>query len=653
MSRDLRLLMVEDSEADASLLVRELKRGGYRVSFERVQTAPALRAALKNGAWDLIVSDCGMPAFNALTALSIARAEGSDIPFIVLSGTLDEDDAVEVLRAGANDFLTKQRMTRLLPAVERELREKALRDESKQSQQRIKVTEERFRTLLESAPDAMVICGADGTIAFVNNQTETLFGYTRTELVGRPMEILVPPSLRATLRAKRASFFDSIEPPVGTGLELSAVRKDGSELPVEIRLSPARTAEGDVVTAAIRDVTARKEAEQALRSTEAQLRHAQKMEAVGTLAGGIAHDFNNVLSVILSYTGFLREAFEPDNPLRADIDEIAKAATRAAQLTRQLLAFSRSRPSVPRVVDPNEIIRDLEAMLRRVVGAEVELTWVPGHVGLIVADAGHLEQLIMNLAVNARDAMPGGGDLRIGTSSATVHEGDDPPCPNMTAGEYAVIQVSDTGVGMTPEVRARIFEPFFTTKELGKGTGLGLAVVYGIVAQSGGFVAVETAPGKGTSFRIFFPVTSKAKTASSDPPPATSVGGTETILLVEDDSHVRAAVATTLRRAGYTVIESENAGEAILICEEASRHIDLMVTDVLMPRMTGPELAARLARTHPRMRVVYMSGHVPEHLLGEPDLSSSIVEKPVTASALLGKVREVIERKTAETTERS
>jgi PAS domain S-box-containing protein len=653
MTRDLRLLMVEDSEADAHLLVRELRRGGYDVSFERVQTGPALRAALKHGGWDIVISDCGMPGFNAMTALSITRAEAADLPFIVLSGTLDEDDAVEVLRAGASDFLTKQRIARLIPAVDRELREKAMRDEGRQSQQRIRVTEERFRTLLESAPDGMVIVGSDGRIAFVNNQTETLFGYTRLELVGQSIEVLVPAPLRAALRERRTSFFESPESEaLAEGLELTALRKDGVEFPVEIRLSPARTAEGDVVTAAIRDVTARKHAEQALRDAEAQLRQAQKMEAVGTLAGGIAHDFNNVLSVILSYTGFLTDALNPADPLRTDVEEISKAAGRAVQLTRQLLAFSRKQAFSPRVMDPNEIVGGLEGMLRRVAGPDASFTLIPGRgVRHILADPGHIEQVVMNLVVNARDALQKGGQIRVETGGFELRDGRDPPCPGMRPGPYAVIGVSDTGIGMTPEIRGRIFEPFFTTKELGKGTGLGLAVVYGIVAQSAGFIEVESAPGKGTTFRVYFPVTTeKSGSEGSAPPPSLSTGvqagGTETILLVEDDAHVRVAVATTLRRAGYTVIESENAGEALLACEQNPAPIDLMLTDVVMPRMTGRELAARLSQTRPEMKVVYMSGHVPASLLEQIEDASTIIEKPMTAAVLLGKVREVIDRKT-------
>jgi CheY-like chemotaxis protein len=267
-------------------------------------------------------------------------------------------------------------------------------------------------------------------------------------------------------------------------------------------------------------------------------------------------------------------------------------------------------------------------------------------VGTILADPGQIEQLLMNLVVNARDAMPKGGAVRVETAHVEVEAEQEPPCPKMPPGAYALIRVTDTGMGMGSETRLRIFEPFFTTKEIGKGTGLGLAVVYGIVTQSGGFIAVDSALEKGTTFRIYFPHAKGSVKEDSVPPASASAvtGGSETILLVEDDPQVRVAIATTLRRSGYTVVESQNAGEAVLVCEQSAARIDLMLTDVIMPRMTGPELALRLSQTRPQMRVLYMSGQVPDALLEDADVSSSIIEKPMTAGALLAKVREVIDR---------
>ena len=331
--------------------------------------------------------------------------------------------------------------------------------------------------------------------------------------------------------------------------------------------------------------------------------------------------------------------------MRGDIDEIAKAAGRAVQLTKQLLAFSRKQTFAPRSVAPNEILKGMDAMLRRIGGGGVEIALVPGRVvGTILADPGQIEQVIMNLVVNARDAMPRGGVIRVETTVVEVGDEKAPPCPNMPAGSYVLIQVADTGVGMDADTRARIFEPFFTTKA-GKGTGLGLAVVYGIVVQSSGFIAVDSAPQKGTTFRVYFPQQTTHETQEpSVPPPNSAKGGSETILLVEDDAQVRTAVAITLRRSGYTVLEAENAGEAILVCEQTGTAIDLLLTDIVLPRMSGRELASRLAPSRPAMKALYMSGHVPESLLEDPAVAGSIIEKPVTPGTLLGKVREVIDR---------
>jgi CheY-like chemotaxis protein len=284
-------------------------------------------------------------------------------------------------------------------------------------------------------------------------------------------------------------------------------------------------------------------------------------------------------------------------------------------------------------------------------GGGVEIALVPGRVvGTVLADPGQIEQVIMNLIVNARDAMPRGGVIRVETTIVDVVDGREPPCPDMPPGGYVLLQVADTGVGMDAETRARIFEPFFTTKESGKGTGLGLAVVYGIVVQSSGYIAVDSAPEKGTTFRVYFPRQSardgQESREPSAPPPSSARGGSETVLLVEDDAQVRTAVAITLRRSGYTVLESENAGEAMLVCEQMTT-IDLLLTDVVLPRMTGRELATRLSPSRPAMKVLYMSGHLPESLLDDPTVAGSIVEKPVSAATLLGKVREVIDRETA------
>ncbi|HXI60598.1 MAG TPA: ATP-binding protein, partial [Polyangia bacterium] len=372
---------------------------------------------------------------------------------------------------------------------------------------------------------------------------------------------------------------------------------------------------------------------------------AQKMEAVGRLAGGIAHDFNNVLSVILSYSDMMLADVRPDDPSRVDVEEIRKAAQRAADLTRQLLAFSRQQVVEPKVLDLNELLSGMDRMLRRILGEDVELASAPAdQLGRIHADPSSIEQVIMNLVVNARDAMPTGGKLTIETANidldaryASVHLGSTP-------GPHVMLAVSDTGAGMDRATQARIFEPFFSTKGPGKGTGLGLSTVFGIVQQGGGNVWVYSEPGKGTTFKVYFPRVD----AKADPLQTfhfiPSVGGSETILLVEDQEQVRVVAEDILRRNGYRVIAAKDGGEALLCCETHPGAIHLMLTDVVMPQMSGAELAKRIAAIRPNTRILFMSGYTDDSVIRHGVLESGIafLQKPFTPDSLNRKVREVL-----------
>jgi CheY-like chemotaxis protein len=368
------------------------------------------------------------------------------------------------------------------------------------------------------------------------------------------------------------------------------------------------------------------------------------------LAGGVAHDFNNLLSIVLSYSDFIRDELKPEDPLRADVDQIHAAGRRAADLTRQLLAFSRQQPLQAEIVDVNTALHDIEKMLRRLLGADVDLTLLPG-AGLwnIKVDPGQLEQVIVNLAVNARDAMPQGGKLTIETKNVDLDHDYASAHHGVVVGPYVMLAVSDTGVGMTKETQARIFEPFFTTKDKGKGTGLGLATLFGIVKQSGGNIWVYSEPGKGTTFKVYFPRTigERASRTSETSPPAFASRGNETILLVEDDEQVRAVAIEILRRHGYRVLEAPNGGEAFLICEQHGASIHLLLTDVVLPRMSGRQLAERLAPLRPDMKVLYMSGYTDDAVLQHGILESNVayLQKPITPGLLLRKVREVIDAK--------
>ena len=383
-----------------------------------------------------------------------------------------------------------------------------------------------------------------------------------------------------------------------------------------------------------------------LRTTEQQLRQSQKMDAIGRLAGGVAHDFNNILSVIISLSDVVQEDLPPDSPLKNDLQEINKAGVRGAALTKQLLMFSRQQIFEPAIVDLDALITSMDTMLQRLIGADVGLVTLKNRrLGRVRADGGSLDQVIMNLVVNARDAMPRGGTLTIETANLVVDEHLASQHPDLAPGPYVMLSVSDTGVGMDRATQSRIFEPFFTTKEKGKGTGLGLSTVFGIVRQSGGAVWVESEPGRGTTFRVCFPRIDGVDAPQLPPPSLETLGGDETILLVEDDDQVRFVASGILRRLGYRVIEARNPGEALLYAERAKESIELLVTDVVMPQMSGPELARRLSLLQPDLKIICMSGYTDDSAVrhGLMEANVAYLQKPITPDSLASKVRAVLD----------
>ncbi len=646
MGRSLRLLIVEDNESDALLVVAELERCGWDVAWERVDTREAMAEALDRSRFDLIVSDYRMPRFRAPDALALWKERGLDSPFIVVSGTIGEEHAVEVLKAGAGDFFLKDRLSRLCSAVERELREaegrRTLRraeQEREEALEGLRRSERLFHDLFESAPDATVIVDAQGVIRAANHQAEKLFGYEREELNGRAAEVLVPPAARPGYRQIREQFVESPVPRLmGAGQQnLLALRKDGSTFPIEISLSPMTTEPG-VVIAAIRDITDR-------RRLEEHLRQVQKMEAVGRLAGGVAHDFNNILGVILGQSQIMLRGVPPNHPMRARLEQVLSASERAAGLTRQLLAFSRKQVFETRVLDLNGIVEGLKSMLGRLLGEDIELTFRRGEpLGRISADPTQIEQILMNLAVNARDAMPDGGRLAIETCNAEMDEDYARVHAGAAKGRYVCLSVSDTGHGMTREVQARIFEPFFTTKEPGKGTGLGLATVYGIVKQSEGFVYLYSEPARGTTFKIYLPRVEAEVDKPMEPAPPATGGGTETVLLVEDEASLRELIGELLEANGYKVLAAENPEQAVVTAERHDGVIHLLLTDVVMPVMNGRELALRVKERRPDIRVLYMSGYTEDTIAhrGVLEAGALLISKPFTQESLSRKMREAL-----------
>jgi PAS domain S-box-containing protein len=522
--------------------------------------------------------------------------------------------------------------------------------------------EAMFRGLLEAAPDAIVGVRSDGRIVLINAQAERLFGYQRAELLGQPIEVLVPERARAAHPQRVQQYFSHPEPrQIGAGTELTAVRKDGTEFPTEISLSALETDEGVIVSAAIRDVTERVEAQaererlaaQAERDTaERRMQHARRLESLGQLAGGVAHDFNNVLAVIGSYTELSIETLDAPRPnadelvgVRADLIQVARATERGTQLTKQLLAFGRRDVTQAEVLDLNHLIRDVEQMLRRAIGEHITLaTNLNPQLWNVYADPSQIEQILVNLAVNARDAMPSGGTISIDTTNTTLDDTDAAGSPNICAGRHVRIRVSDTGSGMPAEVMERAFEPFYTTKPQGSGTGLGLATVYGIAASAGGDIRLYSEAGVGTTVAVLLPATEAPTTVSpvnGDGADAPEPGHRhETILLVEDEDALRDVTTRILTRAGYQVLAANGGPAAIELAHHHPGPIHLLLTDVIMPKMMGNEVAAKVTAIRPDLPVLYMSGYAEPVLTEHGTLQAGvrIVEKPFTRRQLLDRI---------------
>ncbi len=639
MSRPLRVLLVEDSPDDAELVLLALKRGGFDPICERVQTKDDLRATLAARDWDVVLCDYAMPSFSAPAAFETLREEGRDLPFIIVSGTIGEEVAVAAMKLGIQDYLLKTNLARLCPAIEREIRERAARGRARDQLRR---SEDRYRLLFEGSPLAMWVYDLETLrIVAVNERAIQQYGYKEEEFCS----LLVTEILGEDDESRK--FYVAGGTPDVAETTWRHRRKDGSTIFVETSTHDMELDGREARLVAANDVSARKRAEDALRRTEEQLRQAQKMEAVGRLAAGVAHDFNNLLSVVLGCTNLILDDLKPGDPIQAELEEVRKAGERGGALTRQLLAFSRKQMLRPSVLDLNQIVAGIEPMLRRILGEDVELTALASRpLGAVLADPGQVEQILMNLVVNARDAMPEGGSVTIETANHDLDAAYAADHLDVTQGRYVMFAVSDTGQGMDQKVQERIFEPFFTTKESGKGTGLGLSTVFGIVKQSGGHIWVYSEVGKGTTFRIYLPRWEGAEQVASAPVGSPStLQGSETVLLVEDQEQVRMVTRSILRRYGYNVLEAQNAGEALLICERYEAKIHVLLTDVVMPRMSGRELATRLAPIRSEMKVIFMSGYTENAIVhhGVIDAGVAFLQKPITPGALARKVRETLD----------
>jgi signal transduction histidine kinase/ActR/RegA family two-component response regulator len=497
------------------------------------------------------------------------------------------------------------------------------------------------RGVVDNLLEGCQVVGFDWRYLYVNDRVLEHGQRARGELIGRTMMECYP-GIEAT--PMFALLGRCLAERTRHEITNEFALPDGSTGVFELRILPVPS--GACVLSV--DVTAQRRAAAALARSEEQLRHAQKMEAVGRLAGGVAHDFNNLLSVVLSFTGLILSDLASDDPIRADVTEIERAGRRAAELTRQLLTFSRHQAHRTTVLDLNKVVGAMQPMLARLLGAgiEVGVGLAPG-LWPVRADAGQIEQVVMNLVVNARDAMPRGGRLKLQTENVELDEEYARAHLGVSPGAYVKLLVADSGVGMDRETRSRIFEPFFTTKPPGSGTGLGLATVFGIVQQSGGHLWVYSEPGHGTTFKVYLPRCRDEADAAGATAPAGAGGferGVETVLVVEDDEQVRAGVRAILRRAGYVVLEAASAADAARVSEAFDGEVHLLLTDVVLRRARGSELARRLAAARPTMRVLYMSGYTDESLVqsGLLDPGLPYIEKPITMEALTRRVREVL-----------
>ena len=663
----LHILHLEDDPRDAQLVEAALRQEGIECVITQVSTREAYEAALAQGDIDLILSDYALPGFDGLWALSLAREAHVDAPFILLSGTLGEEAAIESLRGGATDYVLKHRLNRLVPAALRAVEEAVERRTRRAAERALERERLLLRALLDSLEVGVVACDHEGVLTYLNRATRELHGLAgaaptpeqwaeHSRLYHTDGKTPLDPRAYPLERALNGERFRHVE--------VAILRPDGTRRNVAASGQPIADVEGRRLGAV---VTLLDETE--LKRLELQFHQAQKMDALGKLAAGVAHDFNNLLTVIMGYCQLSMSRLRPGHAMHRDLDEISKAGERAARLTKQLLAFSRQQVLEPRDLDLNRVIGDMEMLLRRLIGAQVELEFVPGAMlGSIRADAGQLEQVLMNLVVNAKEAMPLGGHIRVTTGSLDVDELDatsEPleldgvtgarlslPPSGPRAHRYVALTVSDTGCGMSHDILPRIFEPFFTTKKTGEGSGLGLSTVHGIVTQSGGHISVTSQLGRGSTFRICFPRATLERQLEPGralrlPPER----GEETVLVVDDDAPLLRLVSEILRSHGYSVLEASNGVDALSTLEAEGHGVHALITDVVLPHGSGRELAESALAMRPDLPVLLMSGFVAGNaeqlgsLLGP---GVRFIQKPFEPDDLLAKLREVLDNPAAE-----
>ena len=762
----LRALIIDDSAEDAELLIRELRRESYEVSAERTDTEAGLKAALHDQTYDIVLCDYHMPRFSGIEALRVVRERDPDVPFIFVSGAIGEDVAVGAMKAGAQDYVMKGNLKRLAPAIERELREAAVRRERALAQSRQHMMEARYRQILAIAPDAIIAMDEALHIAMFNQAAERLFGYSADEAIGQSAEVLLPARFIEAVRDQIRQFGLSQNTTMQIRVpdKMCGRRKNGTEFPAEAYVSKMVEERRTIFTVIIRDITERESILASLRhtnqtldalvqsspvailgfdaarrvivwnrnaerifglsatdvvghplpaltevagtqlgdmvrrllegevltdveihqpseaaplelrvsgaplydgiprvrgavcivedvtestATRRQLEHAQRMEAVGQLTGGLAHDFNNLLAVVIGNLDLLHDRPELQAASKESVDLALRASLGGATLIRQLLAFSRRQALSPKAFDLNTLVSSTRELLSRTLGEHIEVEMrLAADLWPAMADATQVESAIANLAINARDAMPNGGRLTLETANQHL----DPPYaetnPDAQPGDYVMLAVSDSGTGIPPEVLNRVFEPFFTTKEQGKGSGLGLSMVYGFARQSRGHVKIYSEVGHGTTVRLYLPRATAEKTAAMPSAPVQADGDKidAAVLVVEDNIDVRRIVCRLLRDFGCTVIEA-NSGQAALDILHSDKKIDLMFSDVVMPGgMSGTELVQAARRLRPSIRTLLTTGFAEGSLRNQAQFADAgdIITKPYRRQDLARKLRSVL-----------
>ena len=632
--QEMRVLMLEDDPNDLELIQRELGRLRPAPTILHVTTETAFVAALTDFAPHVILCDHNIPVFNGRMALEKTRQLRPDTPFILVTGSLNEETAVSYLKAGATDYILKDRLVRLGPAVLEAL-------ERAQEREALHRHERLLHQIIDANPSLIFVKNWDGRFVLVNQATAEAYGTTVEGLLGKtdadfnanaeevahflrddrelmssgqPKFIAEEPVTNP--HTKQTRWFQTIKIPL---------RMPGEETPTLLGVAT--------------EITERKQLEE-------QLLQSQKMEAVGQLAGGVAHDFNNILTAIVGYTDLLTAEFAANSRQLEDLEEIRKAAGRAAALTRQLLSFSRKQVLEPRIVDVNGVVMNLDKMLRSLLSENIALKiQLADDLDAARVDPNQLEQVIMNLAINARDAMPNGGTLTIETANATLDENYAAKHVSVIPGDYVMLAVTDTGCGMSEATQARIFEPFFTTKPAGRGTGLGLSTVYGIAKQSGGNIWLYSEPAKGTTFKIYVPaLDALPEDIGKTAPVEAARQGSGTVLLVEDDEQLRRLTHRALATQGYVVLEADGGRSALDIAGRHQGPIDLLLTDLVMPDTNGRKLADTLRAARPGLRVLFMSGYPDSAIVNHGMLEAGVayLAKPFTTEAVTRKVSEVL-----------